>query len=32
MKRLKLGGPIKLHSATILESTSLCNACSQKRK
>jgi len=32
MKRFKLGRPSKLQSAKNLEGTSLCNACSQKRK
>jgi hypothetical protein len=31
-KQFKLGGSSKLHSAKSLEGTSLCNACSQKRK
>jgi len=31
-KRSKLGGPSKLQSAKRLADTSLCNACSQKRK
>jgi len=32
MKRCKVGGPSKLHSAKSLEGTSLCNACSPERK
>jgi len=32
MKRFKLGRPSKLHNAKSPEGTSLCNACSQKRK
>jgi hypothetical protein len=32
MKRFKMGGPSKLHGAKSLEDTSLCKACSYKRK
>ena len=32
MKRFKLGGPRKLHTAKSLGGNSLCNACSQKKK